>query len=103
MPLFPNAPPFAKSAANAPGDRREGEAIVAYPSRMFPFEDRVVSRGADGCWRDFMSGIDFLTRSVLAPCEEADRYDEGARDKVWRGPGPCWPCHCVTTFALRRA
>ena len=63
----------AKSAAKAPGDRREGEAIVAYPSRIFPLEDRVVNRGAVGCWRDFMSGIDFLTRSVLAPCEAGDR------------------------------
>ena len=38
--LFPNRLP------NPPGDRREGDAIVAKPSRIFPFDAREVNRGA---------------------------------------------------------
>lgn len=53
--------PFEKSEPKLGVTRREGEAIVAYPSRILPFDEREVSRGA--CWcRVFMSGMDFLTR-----------------------------------------
>ena len=38
--LFPNKLP------NPPGDRRDGEAMVAKPSRRLPLEARAVRRGA---------------------------------------------------------
>ena len=62
--MLPKALELPNRAAK-PGDRRDGEAMVAYPSRILPFEERVVKRGAT-CWRLFMSGIDFLARRDCA-------------------------------------
>ena len=62
MPLLNAALP---NNAAKPGERREGEAMVAYPSRMLPLEERVWRRGACA-WRLFISGMDFLTRRVWA-------------------------------------
>jgi hypothetical protein len=79
-------PELAKRDPNPPGERRDGEAIVAYPSRMFPLEDRVFSRGTGFC-SDFMSGMDFLARSrwVKGVVLVGVRYAEGVRESVWRG------------------
>lgn len=57
--------PLPKRDPKPPGERRDGEAMVAYPSRMFPLDARVVRRGACIC-KVFMSGIDFFMRRVLA-------------------------------------
>ena len=56
--------PLEKREPKPPDIRREGEAIVAYPSRILPFDEREVSLGA--CWCNvFMSGMDFLIRREL--------------------------------------
>jgi hypothetical protein len=61
----PNAElPLEKREPKPADTRREGEAMVAYPSRILPFDEREVSLGA--CWCNvFMSGMDFLTRREL--------------------------------------
>lgn len=66
----PNAP-FPKSAPKPPGERRDGDAIVAYPSRIFPLEERVLRRGDCAC-KVFISGMDFLERRELADTCGAD-------------------------------
>jgi len=43
--------------------RRPGLEIVAYPSRMLPFEARALRRGEGAC-REARSGIDFLARNI---------------------------------------
>lgn len=83
-PELPNAPPFAKSEPK-PLERREGDAIVAYPSRMFPLEARVVRRGACEC-SVFKSGMDFFIRNDPGAADMVDpvgvRYADGARERV---------------------
>lgn len=64
--------------------------MVAKPSRMFPLDARVLRRGAGALLRDFMSGIDFFTRKECVSLgEDADKYEDGARDNVWRMPALC--------------
>ena len=80
FPVWLANEPLPNSAPNPPGERREGDAMVAYPSRMFPLDARDVRRGAAVC-SVFMSGIDFLVRSELAViCADGVMYAEGARD-----------------------
>ena len=64
---MPKAELLPKREAKPPGDRREGEAIVAYPSRILPLEAREAKRGACVC-SVFMSGMDFFIRRELACC-----------------------------------
>lgn len=71
LPKLPNPPPLPNSAPKPPGERREGDAMVAYPSRMFPLDERVVSRGALVC-SVFMSGIDFLERKLLTELSDGE-------------------------------
>ena len=58
----------------------EGEAIVAKPWRMSPFDARVASRGACA-WSVFISGIDFFMRKEFA-WGAAERKEDGARERV---------------------
>jgi hypothetical protein len=87
--------PSPKSPPSPPaGARRAGDAIVAKPSRMFPFDGRAVKRGAAAPRSAPMSGIDFFVRSdgsgVAWFAAAALRwYAEGARER--RG-GACWAC-----------
>ena len=67
----PNAVPLAKSEPKPPVLRRDGEAIVAYPSRMLPLDKRELRRGACEC-KVFMSGMDFLTRREPGATWEAE-------------------------------
>lgn len=68
---FANDPPLENSELNPVETRREGDAIVAYPSRILPLEARELSLGACEC-KVFMSGMDFLTRRELGATCEAD-------------------------------
>ena len=84
LPKLPNPPPLPKSALNPLEERRGGDAIVAYPSRILPLEERVLSRGALVC-SVFMSGMDFLARRLLVGLSRGDvgfRYADGARENV---------------------
>jgi hypothetical protein len=82
------ASPVAEQRAEC--TRRDGDTIVAYPSQIFPFEERVFKRGT--CTRSvLMSGIDFFTRRVLLEiiCGEVeDRYADGMCESV------CRTCYC---------
>lgn len=84
LPKLPNPPPVPKSAPNPPGERLDGDAMVWYPSRILPFDERVLRRGELVC-SVFISGIDFLDRRVLLGLSEGEvglRYEDGARENV---------------------
>lgn len=60
--------------------RRLAPEIVAYPSRMFPFDARVLRRALGAC-REDRSGIDFFARReldppTLVPLPETARFGE---------------------------
>ncbi len=93
LPVWAAYVPLPNSAPKPPGERRDGDAIVAYPSRIFPLEARDVRRGAVVC-SVFMSGIDFLVRSELAVIwADGVMYAEGARDSCG--------CRCVLACEYR--
>jgi len=89
---LPKGLPLENKEPNPVETRRDGEAMVAYPSRILPLEARELRRGAWEC-NVFMSGMDFLARRELEVIWlEGVKYAEGARERVW-GTGRwlcCW-------------
>lgn len=59
--VFPPCPPNIE--LNPAVERRCVDAMVLKPSRMLPFDERVLRRCDCEC-KVFMSGMDFLTRKA---------------------------------------